>query len=248
MTILVFPEGDTEDRIWKHFLNKTDAQLGIPTNPKPELSKNRIYGQIDTALGPRLWQEPLFVLVLIDGDEFTDHIPPDEVQGLTDVFKNLLKKRQPQGQTDLPSKIAFAPHKSYPNVYCLDLANPSLRVALHIATKRWSGQFTKSTIDDYVLELALKPETIAKFLEHKRWEQTKAAEIIVKIKGEIPDLMRRNHIPMVEAKIYVRWFAALMQVSTSPPTFDDLVFKNADPEDIKEVFASLLAAIAFLRG
>lgn len=251
MSILIFPEGHTEDRVWRHFLKEEEGKLGISKkdDDKPfEFSKDRVYKQFENSIGSLLGKRPIKALLMVDWDAHNNQTPEREVQRLTTVIQNLLSKRQSQiAPSDLPLHPSFKPHEKHSNVYLLKMPVLPLHVALHIATKRWADTFIKSTIDDYILELALRPTTIANFLRHKRWEQPEPAEIVKKVVQEIPDLMRRNNIPLLEAKTYTRWFAALMQESTSPPIFASLVLKNAAPEDTNKVFGPLLAAIGFLR-
>ncbi len=77
--------------------------------------------------------------------------------------------------------------------------------------------FAKSTVDDYVLRLALYETTIHKLLTEKKetWKVT-SQQIINKMTAEIPDLMQSNHIELREAKDYVRFYAAIIQEGLSP--------------------------------
>ncbi len=71
--------------------------------------------------------------------------------------------------------------------------------------------------------------------------------LLTKVRQEIPALLRSNGIPPFhEAKGYLRFYAAIMQESTSPPQFAEWVMKHAEPGAIREVLAPLLAAIEFL--
>jgi hypothetical protein len=72
--------------------------------------------------------------------------------------------------------------------------------------------------------------------------------VISKIEHEIPSLLNRNGIPLLEAKDYVRLYAAVLQEHTSPPTFAKKTLAHAEPDDVREIFAPLLAAVEFVRG
>jgi hypothetical protein len=71
--------------------------------------------------------------------------------------------------------------------------------------------------------------------------------LIEKITKEIPALLTQNGIPLrPHAKDYVRFYAAVLSLHTSPPVFAEKTLAHAKEDDIKEIFAPLLAAIQHL--
>lgn len=139
----------------------------------------------------------------------------------------------------------------FDNVYLLCNGPDNLRLALHIAADCCYPSFQKATTDDYVLKLALKESTAARLLDDRKrnrpdWKIT-TPQLIEKITKEIPDLLKQNGIPLLpDAKEYVRFYAAVLALHTSPPVFAEKTLAHAKEDDIKEIFAPLLAAIQHL--
>ena len=100
-----------------------------------------------------------------------------------------------------------------------------------------------------MLNLALRYSTAESFLQKNRdrkWTIS-ADALINKVRREIPALLQKNGIPPLgEAKDYVRVYAAVLQIDTSPPIFAEKTITHAQESDIQEVFAPLLAAAQFL--
>jgi hypothetical protein len=132
-------------------------------------------------------------------------------------------------------------------VYTWVSRHPDIRLALHVAIYRWHEGFVKSTIDDYVLALALREATARELIADKGWAIA-PQQLINKIVFEIPTLLTGNGILLREAKDYVRLYAAVLQEHTSPPTFTGKTLAHAEPGDIRAAFAPLLAAAEFVRG
>jgi hypothetical protein len=105
----------------------------------------------------------------------------------------------------------------------------------------------KATIDDYVLSLAFQANTVQDLVKRKGWN-VPSAEVLRKVEEEIPELLRKNRIPLQEAKDYVRLYAAVIQEHTSPAVFAEKVLAHADQDDIRSIFQPLIAAIDFLRS
>jgi hypothetical protein len=157
---------------------------------------------------------------------------------------------------------------SFDNVYILHDGPDNLRLALCIASDCCDLPFDvvnrettteetrtgrKATTDDYVLKLALRESTASRLLTYQKkkrpdWKIT-TEKLIEKITKEIPELLMRNGIPLLpDAKEYVRFYAAILSLHTSPPVFAETTLAHANEDDIKEVFAPLLAAIQHLES
>lgn len=188
--------------------------------------------------------EPLRVLVLRDWDKHTGKTTDDLCKSVLDI----VRQYRPEAE--------LIPHANHDNVFSCQ-TDGGLSVSLHLATRFYAAHFVKATIDDYVLELALLPATAERLLESSRergqrqkptreWPIS-AAVLIEKVTREIPELLQKNRIPqLLEAKEYVRFYAALLQKHSSPATFAAKVQEHADEQDIRTVFAPLMAAAQFL--
>jgi len=231
MKILVFAEGKTEEKVIERlkgfFPHRTFQTFDCG-------GKNRINREIVTKLGPSIGQQPVRALILRDKDEgeTVQQIIQSVSGGLIQVFQDrginaVPQFRQLQG-----------------NVYILELINPDLCIAIHIADYRWDNSFTKSTIDDLVLRLAFDPN-VATILAQRQNVHVGGPVIIHKVTQEIPDLLQKNGFPpLSEAKDYVRLYAAVMH--TSPSVFAANVLAGASNHLVQQNFASIIAAIKAL--
>jgi len=72
--------------------------------------------------------------------------------------------------------------------------------------------------------------------------------IIQKVTQEIPTLLQQNGFPpLSEAKDYVRLYAAVIRMHTSPPVFAGRVLASANAHLVQQNFASIIAAIEALQ-
>jgi hypothetical protein len=175
------------------------------------------------------------LLVLLDLD---DKVIDDCCRSIIGVVKRFAS----DAEFDLLSK-------EMNNVFTLRSGPSNLRLALHIASYRYQESFSIATTDDYVLDLAFREATAGKLLEScKRSDWTITADKLVgKIRSEIPDLPRSNGIALLsEAKEYVKLYGAVLSLAVSPNFFAAKTLKHAKEEDIREVFAALIAAIEYL--
>ncbi|MCB0047681.1 MAG: hypothetical protein KDD92_19825 [Caldilineaceae bacterium] len=231
MKIYLFCEGQTEKNVVEKF-----AALANPSFKGD--GKAKVNNQMTSTLGP-LIGKPDAIRVLIMRDLDKGEAPEDIVQSIRNAVQKMLTDRQISGGVD------FQPHKAYPNVYLLSLDEFDLHLALHLALDKWHDSFINATIDDYVLDLALREQTASSLLRKKEWSTT-PAQIIRKVTERIPALLQDNGIPLQEAKDYVRLYAAVIQAHSSPAIFAGKVVANASQEDKQNVFAPLLAALNFL--
>jgi hypothetical protein len=239
VTIYTFPEGKTEKTILSHLgrlVGMDDDEFQhIAVNGKKDLNPKMI-----AALGPLLGQQAIRALRLEDLDSHQGETPEQIVQSVTDALRRMFEQREAD---TLP--LHLSPHSDHPHIFTLDIPQLEFRLGLHIAAYRWQASFIKSTIDDFVLALALEPATATGLARPLNLE----SELLVrKITEEIPSLMVKNKSPLFEAKDYVRFYAAVVRAFTSPPVFAKRTLTHAEEKKIREVFAPLLAALEFLRG
>jgi hypothetical protein len=232
MSIYLFCEGKTEVNVVKRFaaLSNPDFKGG---------GKDQVNASMKGVLGPKIGQSrPLRALIMRDVDQ--GETLQSIVQSVSGAVSTMLEERK------FSVSVHLQPHQQHPNIYLLLLAEPDFRLALHLSTYRWSTSFVNSTIDDYVLDLALRESTIVTFLANKNWRTIKPVQVERKITERIPVLLQENGIPLQEAKDYVRLYAAVLQEHTSPATFADKTLANANEAEKQAVFAPLLAALNFL--
>jgi len=238
MSIYVFVEGETEARVLKT-IDKRRQLMEIGEGR----GKDRIISDLRARLGPSLERDaPIRLLVLRDLDAHTGETVESIVQSVRDVVNRTMRERVP----GTPS-VTLSPLPDFPSVYTLALSQPDFRLALHIATYRWREEFTKATIDDYVLSLAFQPEVAAALIVEKRWNLS-ADDLCKKVTSEIPRILEQNGILLREAKDYVRLYAAIIHEHTSPAVFAEIVTAHVPEENLRSAFAPLLAAIDFLRS
>ncbi len=233
MTIDSFMEGATEEKV----IARISQILGEKINSITSEGKAQLNPKIVNTIAPRLGHEAIRCLVLRDLDK--GETLAQLRQSFTDALRRMFQQR------GFGAVLQLLPHPDYAHVFTLQTDAPDLRFALHVAHFRWHPNFVKSTIDDYILDLALEPKTVESLAESLSIDP---ARLIHKIRHEIPDLMSNNGISLDEAKDYVRLYAAVIKAHTSPPVFADKTLKSADEAAICDRFASLLAALEFLRS
>ncbi|MGH9833622.1 MAG: hypothetical protein ACREBD_07215 [Blastocatellia bacterium] len=234
-----FVEGNTETKVLEKL------KLIEPVTTKPETGgKDDINKRMHDVLGPRLGVEPIRCLVMRDLDSHVKETSDGIRSGVEQTLRRLFDERGFVSQN-----VSLSPHDKHENVYTFQAIDPNIKVALHIAIYCCLDHFVKSTVDDYVLNLALRNHTPESFLQkNRKRDWTIAAEALIdKVQQEIPALLQKNGIPPLgEAKDYVRLYAAVLQMHTSPPVFAERALAHAQESDIREVFAPLLAAAQFL--
>lgn len=223
--------------------------------------KSKINDRVRKTLGPDITDnQKVRCLILRDLDSHDDETPASIKQSVVDCFKALFRERGFDDQG-----VNFKPHEQFSNVFLFEITAPDLKVALHIAEYKYSEQFIKSTIDDYILDLALRAETVQSLIKRKQnirikefieeiagdSEEAKinqlANTIIKKVLEEIPQLLRENGFPpLKEAKQYLQYYSAITQEPKSPAVISKDVIKCASDEAKQTVLASLFATIQFL--
>lgn len=239
--IYVIPEGQTEEKV----INKLLPAKFERTILRGE-GKSKITSKLEGLIANHHLNQ-LSCLILRDLDS------GEEKSGIRQSIETTVQKTLQKYEYSY-SKIALEPLPGHENVFTFALDKPNIRLALHIAhplnQPRWPQTFTQTTIDDYVLDLSLHYETVERLIEKNGhgWAKVKPEEIVRKVTEEIPALLQANQIPLQEAKDYVRLYAAIMQLHTSPPVFAEKVLGNAPDTQVTHIFASLRAAVSFLGG
>jgi hypothetical protein len=256
--IEVLFEGTTEENVLREFSNevvvtekgkpKQITQNGKIFNHRLILNnvggKDRMPAALEGALEvfDVLSSDTKRILVLLDLDD----------KQLDDHRKSILHTVK-----KFVADVEFDPLEKYENVFVVRSGASNLRIVLHIAHYRCDehcdtkNKFNIATTDDYVLNLAFRQTTANGLLDSCRrdgWTIT-PDKLIDKIKYELPNLLTSNGIPLQpEAKEYVKLYGAVLSLAISPNRFAAKTLAHAQKEDIREVFASLIAAIEYLGG
>lgn len=233
--LIVFLKGKTEINIIKtlksfEFLHFKDC-IEYENSGK---FKEKIYKSLKPVAG-----EPITMVILRDLDQVSIE---SVVQSTEDALKNVY--------TEIPVK--FVKHEKYPNIFFYMHEDAEIKIVLHIAEKcsiDGLPEFKNCTTDEYVLDLALRPETIFNLTEFKEIRKENShlnpEEIQNKIISEIPNILRKNGIDLVEAKDFVNLYILVLQLDGAKMRYADLpgkVIEHAHDGDIEEVFESWIAA------
>jgi hypothetical protein len=250
-----FFEGDTERSVLE-----TLKIIPRRQRAKDEGGKSQINERIKNTLGPKLGGESVRCLILRDLDSHVNETSAAIKQSVVDCFRNLFRERGFDEKT-----FTLTPHTNHQNVFVFAAAIPDIKVALHVAEYKYAAQFKNATIDDYIVNLALRTETVQQLIRSKREARRKefleamsgddeaakisqiAEAVVKKVLEEIPHLLQANNFPALkEAKQYLQVFSAITQEPKSPAVITKDIIQSATDNDKEEVLASLLVAINFV--
>jgi len=236
MKIQVFAEGKTEEKVIEKLKQFFPGRTFQTFDCK---GKDKINGEIVTKLGPSIGQQPIRALILRDkdaGETIRQIIQSVDQQGLGRLLK----------QRGINTSLQFQRVAGVWNAFVWDAASIDFRLSIHIASRRSLRGLTKSTIDDPVLQLALD-QGVAAHLAQRQKVHVGGQVIIQKVTQEIPTLLQQNGFPpLSEAKDYVRLYAAVIRMHTSPPVFAANVLAGARNHLVQQNFASIIEAIRAL--
>lgn len=247
MRILVFGEGNAEENVCNGLKKLTEFQFQYLSAKGNTRSVNTTF---TSTISPFLQEEEkISYVILYDLDSHENKTEESILDSI--LGKGGLQKIDKFRTINFRDFIIQ--NLNYSNLYTLLIPEINFRLAIHIANKRWKQNFEKSAIYDYVLKLALMPKTVTNLLANINKAKTKinipSSKIFDKITKEIPDLLKVNadgKDDLLEAKDYVRLYAAVLKLHTSPAVFAAKVMENADVQDIREVFGALIAAFEFV--
>jgi len=235
---LLFQEGKTEDNV----LDKL-CLWPVPKGQGSPRGKSQLIPRIEGVLKAALSTESLRVLIMRDVDAGETHASLR--QSFVQVFEGLFK------QAGLTEKPLFEWHPVHQNVLLMASEKAQIKVALHLADRCPVGSGDQKTMDDYVLELALhKPVADKLFKPKPTWKLT-TDDFLALVAETLPKTLEENGRPLVEAKEYSAYYSATLGDYISPPLFAEKVLTHAQkcaPDRVKEVFASLYAAVDFLKS
>jgi hypothetical protein len=234
MKILVFAEGKTEEKVIERL---KQFFPGFAFQTFDCKGKDKINSEIVTKLGPLVGQQPVRALILRDKD--SGETIARIIQSVDNGLKGILKQR------GINTSLQFQRVTGVWNAFVWDAVSIDFRLSIHIASRRSLRGLTKSTIDDLVLQLAFNPNVATTLAQNVH---VGGQVIIQKVTKEIPMLLQQNGFPpLSEAKDYVRLYAAVTRMHTSPPVFAEVVLANTDDHLLQQNFASIIAAIEALQ-
>lgn len=238
MKVYAIVEGETEKRVLEKLESFVKISIEITSsNGKRQLNKT-IIGKI----GPLINLERIRVVVLRDLDLNDNETISDLVYSTETALSQTFQMR---GITVEPK---LQPLNRSENVYVWNSEELDFGLALHVATYRWNESFIKATIDDYILDLALDPVVAGSIAQSQKLD-IEGERLIIKVAQELPELLHKNGIPLVEAKDYVRLYAAIVKAHTSPQVFAQKVLNRNEIDErvLRDHFKSLFTALEFLR-
>lgn len=235
--VFVFREGQTEEKVINR-LGELIADIELDCRPKAG-GKHQINRTIVETLGPDIGSKSVRCLILRDLDMHDGETIDTIVQSTQHAIQQMFQQRHVAAQC----KLDRLPDT--PNVFVYVNDDLDFRLALHIADHRQNKQFIKATIDDYILQLALEPNTAMQLAQSQRLN-IDGHRLIAKITHEVPLLLRENGIELSEAKDYIRIYAAIIKTHTSPPVFAEKTLSHVGSDAISTVFQSIIAAIKSL--
>jgi hypothetical protein len=234
MKILVFAEGKTEEKVIERL---KQFFPGFAFQTFDCKGKDKINSEIVTKLGPLVGQQPVRALILRDKD--SGETIARIIQIVDNGLKGILKQR------GINTSLQFQRVTGVWNAFVWDAVSIDFRLSIHIASRRSLRGLTKSTIDDLVLQLAFNPNVATTLAQNVH---VGGQVIIQKVTQEIPALLQQNGFPLwSEAKDYVRLYAAVLRMHTSPPVFAETVLADMDDSPLQQNFASIIAAIEALQ-
>jgi hypothetical protein len=234
MKIQVFAEGKTEEKVIERL---KQFFPGFAFQTFDCKGKDKINSEIVTKLGPLVGQQPVRALILRDKD--SGETIARIIQIVDNGLKGILKQR------GINTSLQFQRVTGVWNAFVWDAVSIDFRLSIHIVSRRSLRGLTKSTIDDLVLQLAFNPNVATTLAQNVH---VGGQVIIQKVTKEIPMLLQQNGFPpLSEAKDYVRLYAAVTRMHTSPPVFAEVVLANTDDHLLQQNFASIIAAIEALQ-
>ncbi len=186
---------------------------------------------------PAAARSPLRIVVVLDQDDAT-------LSSISDSLRGALRAAG-LGSAELE------PLPGHERALVLQPSLAPLSLSLHIAGSPAVCDFfpalSRRSIDDDVLRLAMDPATAEAMLaeRHESRRVLGTERLLAKVKTELPALLAQNGLaPFVFAKDHIRFYAAVLGISTSPAAFAQTVVKHARQEALASTCAPLLAAFA----
>ena len=240
--ILALFEGVTEENILNGLKKRKFIEFDVLGNTGGSSGRFR-KATIDILFPYFKIGKPLGVVILrdLDSGKTAEDVRKSTEDALNEALHN----------AEIETSIKLVQRDS--NIFFAKNEHPKFMIVLHIAQKRCIEgipAFKNCTTDGYVLDLALRKETIENLPEFKKAQEKKPdlkpEDIQNKIKTEILGILKDNGIELREAKGFVNLYIAVLQLgdegsmpySGSPGK----VIAHARQEDVEEVFESWITA------
>src|ERR1051326_3838871 len=227
MTFYFFYEGPTEEKVLEQLIDSFFSKTWWENKKFPNkalkvnLGKDSLTRNIISVLGPEIGLNKINCLAMLDLDLDKDG-NPQTVPTITNKIENALERLLKERLADsIP--VILRQYPGFNNLYTFQYFPANFKFALFIADKKHLTHFVRSTMDDYILNIILHPPiTISLMKKHctKYGWTIDNQKLANKVKNEIPELLNRNGIPLLQdAKIYVRFFIDIIHEECSPSIF-----------------------------
>lgn len=248
----VYAEGPTEwlvaRKLWKKgIINGMNYYRGDKNeNPGDLIIGGDLDRFLDRLIDPNkktgILLHPLSNLILVMIDQESE---PDIKKDIIPKIKMRIKEHE----SEYNISYNVREHSKYPNVFIwnFEVKMKKFAIAMHIANKE--SYDTNKDFDGYIVELlhtqADGIPIVEKILNN---EYSNMANTVHKIGGEcIPSLMEKYSWPIKRSKTIVYSHITAMQIGKSHVHFSEKVVEKSDEGDLRNVFASLIAAWDFLK-
>lgn len=254
--VAVYTEGPTEWYVTRKLWQRKILNELTFINHDSEPGK-MIIGEVKSALKKLLNGDTIEItgyLITPPSDRILLMFDQEKMSSPSDVKDELEKHIQRFNPT-----FEFHPHNEFSNVFTgkLSIQENLISIAIHVAEKEFCLNDRNKDFDGYILEL-LKNETgqsiIRQILtDNKIIKLSKLREIIendpdfagiVHKLGEkdIPSLIESNNWPILRSKTILYSYITALQIGKSHVWLCEKVIDKADEQNLRTVFASLIAA------
>ncbi|ABU60270.1 hypothetical protein [Roseiflexus castenholzii] len=134
--------------------------------------------------------------------------------------------------------LQFNPNQHHNNLF--EHRDPNLHVMLHVSNASITG-IARKDFDGYILML-LQGNGKTNLAQCLARVQIPSNALLTKTEQELPDLMQKNGITWSHAKSWIYAYITVFQYRQSHVWFARDVIENADEQELRSVFAPLIAA------
>lgn len=242
VTVAVFAEGPTEWRVARKLFKKGIlAGMGFIDLDKGPTEGVIMGGQFDVILDKLL--DPSGkkgILVNPPSDRILLMFDQEKLSNLEDDVISKIKERLQQHNisSDLSNQ-----YDKYPNIFLWEIymERGPLSVSVHVADKE-SPDGNKD-FDGYVVDLLQRQGGVSIAEKMLKRNHREMAQVVHQIGGQdIPSLMENKRWPINRSKTILYSHITAMQLGKSHVYFSESVVEKSDEQDLRIVFASLIAA------
>jgi hypothetical protein len=135
--------------------------------------------------------------------------------------------------------LQFSPYQPYDNLF--EHNEPDLHVMLHVSSAGAPG-IQRKDFDGYILQLLQSQSMTSKAEKLVGVQGYNVNTLLTKAEKEIPQLMQNNGVPFTHAKSRLYAYITAFQFRQSHVWFAGDIVRCADEDELRSVFAPLIAA------